>query len=513
MAFMRVSQKSLFNHHINNMNSSLAELMELNIKASSQKDINRPSDNPAGTARVMAFRHELTQIEQYRENVDTAKGWLGTQDNTLLQVNTVLTRIKELAEQAASGTYDANNRRQIGFEVREQFEQLIQLSNTEFEGKHIFSGHKTEVSSFVSGLAVTSSDPLLSNATFNITGGSETTTVVQFLSSGAVGTDTLDYRYSTDGGETWTNSTLTPPGAQLNLGGVRVDMTPGANVTAVNPDVQDTSEDNGTWLWVRPAAIYQGDDKDVIEVDNFGGDGTVRGNAQGFFQRDVMVRIDNDSAVTLGEQIEYSFSLDKGVTWTSGNTVSNAATPGSASLLIPGGYLDLSSNGGNTLAAGQQFIVRPRRAEMSFEISAGERVVVNAVGKDIFGGVYQEPFSDTRTVVFDGDERNMFEVVGRLVGYIETNNQSGVQQSLDELRGASEHIMTQAARVGGRQNRLDTADNILTSLQINVRERKSAVEDADVSELMTQIAQQQLIYEAVLKTSSQVMRMSLINFI
>ncbi len=514
MAFLRVSQKGMFTHHINNMNTSLSSLMELNMKAASQKEINRPSDDPAGTAQVMAYRHQISQLSQYRENVDTARGWLGLQDNTLMQVNTVLTRVKELAEQASSGTYDKSNREQIGFEIREQFEQLIQLSNTEFEGKHIFSGHKTEKAAFVSGLAVTASDPLLSNATFSITGASESTTVVQFLSSGAVGTNTLDYRYSINGGDSWTTATLTPPDTQLNLGGVRVDMASGASVTAVNPTIQDTSEDNGTWLWVRPTAIYQGDDKDVIEVDTFGGTGVVTGDAQGFFQQDIMVRIDNTSAVNLDEQIEYSYSLDKGVSWVTGNTVSNAATPGSASLLIPGGYLDLNSNGGNTLAAGQQFIVRPRRAEMTFEISAGERITVNGVGKDIFGGIYFDPSApDQASVPFDGDERNMFEVVGRLVGFVETNNQGGIQEALDELRGASEHVMTQAARVGGRENRLDTAETILTSLEINKKERKSAIEDADVAEPMTQIAQQQLIYEAVLKTSSQVMRMSLINFI
>lgn len=513
MAFMRVSQKTLYSHHLNNMNTSLASLMELNIKAASQKDINRPSDNPAGTAQVMSYRHQLTQLEQYRENVDTARGWLGLQDNTLMQVNTVLTRVKELAEQAASGTYDKSNREQIGFEVREQFEQLIQLANTEFEGKHIFSGHKTEKAAFTYGLAVTSNDPLLSNAAFSISGASESTTLVQFLSSGAVGVNTLDYRYSIDGGDTWATDTLTPPDRQLNLGGVRVDMASGASVTAVDTTVQDTSENNGTWLWVRPTAVYQGDDKDVIEVDSFGGTGVVRGNAQGFFQQDIMVRIDNTSAVTLDQQIEYSYSLDKGITWVTGNTVSNAATPGSASLLIPGGYLDLLSNGGNTLAAGQQFIVRPRRADISFEISPGERITVNGVGKDIFGGVYREPYASNASTPYGGDQRNMFEVVGRLVGYIETNNQSGVQEALEELRGASEHVMTQAARVGGRENRLETADNILSSLEINKKERKSAIEDADVSELMTQIAQQQIIYEAVLKTSSQVMRMSLINYI
>lgn len=513
MAYVRVSQQSLFRHHITNMNSSLSTLMELNIQTASQKRINKPSDDPSGTSQVLAYRNQLSQIDQYQENIDTARGWLGLQDNALTQVNTVLTRIKELAEQAASGTYDASNREQIGFEVREQFEQLIQLANTEYEGKHLFAGQKTGTNAFVQGLAVTSNDAALPTSSFNITGASDATQVVQFLSDGTVGTDSLEYRYSNDGGQNWTTATLAAGDTTLVMNGVRVTMQAGSVVSAVDPDVQDTSEDNGTWLWVRPAAVYQGDDQDAVAVDNYGGNNTVAGRAQGLFSQDVMVRIDNTATTTLDGPIEYSYSTDNGNTWTTGNTFVNN-TPGSpASLVVPGGYLELSDNGGNTLEPGEQFVIRPRQAEMSFQISASESITVNAIGKDVFGGIYYEPYSNSPTAAYDGDQRNMFEVVGRLVGFIESNNESGVSQSLEELRGASEHVLTQAARVGGRENRLEVSANVLTSLKLNKESRLSTVEDADVADLLTKVAQQQLVYEAVLKTSSQIMQMSLMNYI
>ncbi|MCA1944529.1 MAG: flagellar hook-associated protein FlgL [Desulfovibrio sp.] len=513
MAFVRVSQQSLFKYHVNNMNSSLSSLMELNIQTASQKRINRPSDDPAGASQVLSYRNQLSQIDQYQENIDTARGWLGLQDNTLIQVNTVLTRIKELAEQAASGTYDASNRAQIGFEVREQFEQLIQLANTEYEGKHIFSGHKTGVSSFVQGLAVTTNDAALASSSFSISGAAESTHLVQFLDTGTVGTDALQYRYSTDAGQSWTTATLAAGDTTLVMNGVRVTMEAGSAVSAVDPEVLNTSENNGTWLWVRPTAIYQGDDEDAIAVDDYGGNNTVAGAAFGFFQQDVMVRIDNAAVTTLDGPIEYSYSLDNGVSWVTGNTFTNT-TPGSpASLVVPGGYLELSPDSGNTLEPGEQFVIRPRRAEITFQISATEAIAVNAVGKDVFGGIYFEPYSSTPTVAYGGDQRNMFEVVGRLVGYIETNNENGISQALEELRGASEHVLTQAASVGGRENRLEVSANMLTSLKLNKEARLSTVEDADVADLLTKVAQQQLMYEAVLKTSSQIMKMSLMNYL
>lgn len=511
MAYMRVAQRNVYTNFINNMNRTLADYMDLNVQASSQKRINAPSDDPAGAARVRAYRAELSQLEQYRENVSTARGWLGQADSTLLQANTVLTRVKELAEQAATGTMSKSNREQVGFELRELFNQLVNLSNSEFEGKHIFAGHKTNNSAFETGLAVTTNDPALSSTSFGITGARDRTTVVQFLEDGTVGGGAdLDYRYTTDGGSTWTNATLTAGDTVLDLGGVQVTMDNGAVVSQVDTDRMEESEGNGSWLWVRPTAVYKGDDKDTVEVDQYGAD-LLTAAADGQFKDDVFVRI--DSATDLGSEIEYSYSLDGGLSWKTGNTVSNAATPNGASLVLPGGTLDLASNGGNALSAGTQFIVRPRRADIDFEISPGEKMAVNAVGKDVFGGVYYEPFASNATAAMNGDARNVFETVGKLVGYVESNSQSGVQEALEDLTTASEHLLTQAARVGGKENRLDVSDNVLSSLELNREEQLSKVEDVDVSELMTKLAQQQIIYESVLKSSSQVLRMSLVNYI
>ena len=508
---VRVSQQTLFSNFVTQMNSSLVELMDMNIQASSQKKINKPSDDPAGTARVFSYRSTLSSLGQYRENIDTARGWLGMADGMLIQVNTVLTRCKELAEQAATGTVSKDNRDQISFEIRQLFQQLVTISNTEYEGKHIFAGHKQDAPAFVESLAVSTNDATLSNATFSMSGATERTVLVQFTSTGVIGTDALDYRYSRDGGDTWSTGALAAGDTTIDLNGVRVDVSGGTAVTAVDT-ANVSSADNGTWLWVRPAARYQGDDMDAIEVDHFGA-ALVNSTATGYFQNDVFVRIDNAAAVNLSGAVSYSYSLDRGVTWVSGNTKPAAAVAGGASLEVPGGFLELSSNGGSTLAPGEQFIVRPRRAELRFEISPGDYVAVNAVGKDIFGGLYQDPSASNATAVFGGSGKNMFETVGRLVGFIETNNQSGIQQALEDLRTASEHVLTQAGKVGGKENRLETADTIISGLELTNKERLSTVEDVDVADLMTELAQQQLIYEAVLKSSSMIMRMSLIDYI
>lgn len=497
---MRVSHRNIYANMLNYMNHSLTGLVELNLKASSQKEINRPSDNPIGMARVLSYRDNIKSLEQYRTNVDTAQGWLRLADENLMQVSTILVRLKELAQQGATGTFSGDNREQISYEVRQLYEQLIMLSNASYEGKYIYSGHKIDTPAFRQALfAQSNGNGTLDGNIVSVEGGTSGTVLVQFLDDDVISNQPA-FRYSNDGGKSWRNDGSydppTLPNTQvLVMGGIRVTVNDTANVVATNlADFNDTS---GSWLWVRPTAVYQGDDEDQISIEYFGATGVIPA-ASGFFRNNVMVRID-----AVGASIGYSYSTDGGQNWTTGNTAP-AGPP--ASLSVPGGFLELT--GGVVPDVNDQFVIRPNRALMHVEISQNETIQINNIGKDVFGGLY-----NGQPVDLGKPGSNLFETVGRLVGYLETNTQQGAQQALEELEDAHKYITTYLAGVGARENRLALTDSVLYGLKLNAQERKSKIEDVDVAELMTKMAMQQITYEAVLKSSSTIMRMSLVNYL
>lgn len=511
---MRISHQTRFTYFIGNMNNSLAELMELNIQASTHKRINRPSDDPVGTARVLGHRSTIADLKQYKENLSTAKGWLGQADSTLTQVNTILTRIRGLAEQAATGTMSADNREQASMEVRQLYEELIVMANAKYEDQYIFAGHKTGEQAFEKALWLMDNDGSTDGTAYTITGDAEKTVVLRFLSDGVVGTDALDYEYSLDGGSTFISGTVPAAAGDqtLDMGGVQLTLEAGTTVTAYDANVEGDT-DNGTWMWIRPTAIYKGDDTDAISVDAMG-PSTLSNAASGIFSKDVTVRIDSDTTLG-GNPVEYSYSTDGGATWVEGLEADGSSSATELTLVVPGGTLTLYETGtsGDALNAGDQWIIRPRMADVQMEISPGENITVNSVGKDVFGGIYVRP-GETRAVLAPGVpvSENMFDTVGRLIGFMETNNQDGCQQALADLTPISERIMNNAARIGAAENRLDVASGVLDTLRANEEERLSSVEDADVTELMTKLANQQIIYETVLRSSSMVMRMSLVNY-
>ncbi len=524
---MRVTQRTMYNGFVNNMQGTLAQFMESNIQGGTQKRVNRPSDDPAGTALILNTRQDIANTKQYQKNVDTATGWLSLADQTLLNVSTTLTELKGLAEQAATGTMTAENRKQVCYEIRQLFGTLLNLSNTEFEGNSIFAGHKIDQNAYEEALAVTSKDTNVTGS-FNVTGKAENSIVVQIVpNAGGAAGDTvtvnagtpptvngdLSYRWSSDGGNTWNTGTI-PNGAdaKISMNGVEVTLAAGTYTAAdTSADVKSTG--NGTTFYVRPTAVYQGDDGDMPpETDIFGGPTGMAATTSGTFNRNVQVRVDKGANLhNGGETLEYSYSTDNGTTWIKASAQTPNPANGSVRLLVPGGYMDLTTAATDattqTVSAGTQFIIHPKRASLDYEIMQGSYMSVNNVGKDIFGGMYEGK------AAYGGDDRNMFEVVGKLIGYCETNNQEGIQECLDALTTAQKNIETQNARIGGLENRLSLAKDFLSFQKIDQEDRLSYTEDIDLTELLNNLARQELAYNTVLKSSSMIMQLNLTKFI
>lgn len=513
---LRVTQQSIYGSIIRQNNSSLSNLMETNLQSSTQKRINAPSDDPNGAVSVLQTRCDISQLTQYKRNITSATGWLTQSDSALSSVSELISTIKGYAEQGATGSVTDENRGEIASAVRQYFQQLVSLSNTNYNQNSIFAGQKADTEAFTQSLWMNSNDTAFDTAVaanngFTISGDSASTVLVQYTSTDIAGHQP-GFDYSSDGGKTWTTGSYNPaPSAttqELNLGGVT--MTLANNSLDAVTACADHTDATGTWMWIRPTAVYNGNTNDDIAVTNTTSPATaVTGAAAGNFSGNVSVRIDEDCDFSSSTAFAFSYSTDGGRSWVAGNTSGVVDTVnGKVSLPVPGGSLALTANGG-TLAAGNQFFIQPSTADISMAISPTDSVVVNGVGKDIFGGI-----SNKQVVTFDGsDQGNLFEAVGKLVGYLETNNQQGCQEALDQLTTAQGQVLTVAASVGARENRVTAAGTMVDTLAENADSTLSKVEDADLTALITKLAQQELAYQAVLKSSSTVMNLSLLSYI
>ncbi|MFT4301991.1 MAG: flagellar hook protein [Desulfovibrio sp.] len=509
---IRVTQSSMYNTMVGQMQKNLSAYMESNEQGSTQKKINRPSDDPAGTYRVLMTRDDISDTKQYQTNCDTAKGWLSLADDVLgTQLSTTMTKLKSLMEQASTGT-TADQRKLIAAEAKEIFGQILNLSNTQFNDKSIFGGQRYDQNAFEQGLALTSWDTnwdsQISQGNYTIDGASSSSMMVQFVSNGTLGVDPLNYRWSKDGGETWTTATVAAGSRTLVADGVTMTMDQNIAVSAADTTLGAGAK-NGTLVYIRPTAVYQGDDNDPPpEMTVMGGPANLKTSASGVFGNNVLVRM--DSTVDLsstGTSFNYSYSLDSGGTWVTATAQTSGS--GTVRLPVPGGYMDMDATppaASTTIDAGTQMLIHPARANLNLEIMKGTYISVNNVGKDIFGGYYQgQP-------ALEGSA-NLFEVVGDFVAYCENNNQEGCQKSLAAIEVAQQNILGEEARIGGLENRVSMAQDVLSFQRVDQEERLSYTEDIDLTELLAKLTRQQLTYQTVLQSSSMIMQLSLAKYI
>lgn len=140
---MRVTQNMMTNGILQHLSDGYGKLADLQNQLASGKKITRPSQDPVVATMGIAYRTDVSHVEQYQKNVTTAQKWLDSSDSALGQVNDVLQRVRELVTEASNDTYTADQRAAAGVEVDQLTQQLVTLGNTQIGGQYIFSGNDT----------------------------------------------------------------------------------------------------------------------------------------------------------------------------------------------------------------------------------------------------------------------------------------------------------------------------------------------------------------------------------
>ena len=112
----------------------------------SQKRINRPSDDPLGMGKVLDYRQTLSSIEQYETNIQSGQERLEITETTLDLVDELLQGVRAIAMSEAGGTTES--RQLTAEEVKNLFDQVLDLANSKLNGNYMFSGYQTQTAPF-----------------------------------------------------------------------------------------------------------------------------------------------------------------------------------------------------------------------------------------------------------------------------------------------------------------------------------------------------------------------------
>jgi flagellin len=510
----------------NRISSNLAKL-------ASGLRINRAADDAAGLAISEKMKAQIAGLEQATRNAMDGNSLIMTAEGALSEVHSMLSRMRELAVQAANDTYTSSDRMTIQNEIEQLKEEINRIASaTQFNRKNLLDG---------SSSAIVSTDRL---------------TTKVYMRDGLRVIDQFGQKMA-GGGNYVIEVTATPGTSQVeksNIMYVKHDCdytVPPLKVGDIATtgtklyDMRSFWDANGNFLLEEPKtiSIMQGDGKRA-EVTIYGSDtlGTMIsklnsaiGGAKGLNQDAIF------TTVPTGGVPYVSFVPDPptattGLSTVPGTLIIQSAVPGKGGALnFIGDDAIINALGLSTvrystetkftasvrdahdptkvIASGVQFegnlLVGILHPNVDVEISSTTSLVAGVTSGAITwtAGAAEKTFIHLadRSMVFHVGPNSLQDVnaaIGNLStsalgldGLLVTTNPLA-NKSIRTLDLAIDKVSTARSKLGAVQNRLDHTVSNLTEMQHNLTAALSRIQDADMAKEMTEFTKNNIILQA-----------------
>ena len=140
---MRITQSMLSNNMLRHLMDSQQKLDKHLEQLYTGRKINFPSDDPVIAMKGIAYRTEVSEIDQFKRNTGEVRTWMDNSDAALDKATQAMHRLYELSIQASNSTYEQDELNSIKEEVMQLEKHLVDIANTQVSGKYIFNGINT----------------------------------------------------------------------------------------------------------------------------------------------------------------------------------------------------------------------------------------------------------------------------------------------------------------------------------------------------------------------------------
>ncbi|NCD25058.1 MAG: flagellin [Deltaproteobacteria bacterium] len=139
-----------------NLSQSYNDLSVSTRRLSSGLRVSTAADDAAGLAIRELMRSDIASLNQGVRNANDAISLIQTADGALGVIDEKLIRMKELAEQASTGTYTSDQRMIIDSEYQAMASEITRIANaTDFNGIYLLNGNLSSASHDGSGINAT----------------------------------------------------------------------------------------------------------------------------------------------------------------------------------------------------------------------------------------------------------------------------------------------------------------------------------------------------------------------
>ncbi|MCB9030601.1 MAG: hypothetical protein H6619_06075 [Deltaproteobacteria bacterium] len=144
----RITENIIRRNAIQLINRNRGFVDEASAKVSSGDRVTKPGDDPGVSGTISTLKETDSRFDQHKLRIANIKALLALQSDILVQANDLIIRGKEIASQAGNEVLGPDGRAQLSNEVVQLRDAMVQLANTTYKGKYIYSGARDNEPAF-----------------------------------------------------------------------------------------------------------------------------------------------------------------------------------------------------------------------------------------------------------------------------------------------------------------------------------------------------------------------------
>ena len=136
---MRITDLTIFNNYLFNVGRNRESLTKLQSQIANQKKIQKPSDSPDGTGKLIRLNNQLKTSEGYSKNIEEGLSYLNI---TTTAMETIQSAAQDVlvALANANNQSNADNLQAFADQVDAALDTILNAANQKFNSKFLFAG-------------------------------------------------------------------------------------------------------------------------------------------------------------------------------------------------------------------------------------------------------------------------------------------------------------------------------------------------------------------------------------
>jgi len=510
---MRITNGMMVNSSLANIQVNKNQLNTLDTQLSTQKKINKPSEDPIVAIRALRLRSSLDKVTQYLDkNIPDADSWLSVTEDALDEGYLILSDLYNYCVQASTDSYSSAERKTIADSLENLKEAFYAEGDIDYAGRYVFTGFATDVP------LTYQSDDTAADVDYTITQNftRENLSLKTAYTNAYTNTDIINLDAKYDG----TTGRLVTPNVEsvhrLQLAYKDID-TANFSITDANGNTAAiTIDDSGN---VTTDNTLQTSDGNEITITYTVDDNYVPGE-------DEIAINTTTGELLLGENVYKDVYTNNtfSITYDKNNFIKGD--------LNPTMYFDCIDN-----ISGIEY--NKVQENIEYNINFSQKLKINTEANEGFDIYLGRNIDDLVTAVQNVlDLEDQIEQVNSMLTQDQYSDSSSQTKLNDILEGLTKQLelaedkMTDVyedgvgwmqsyqttiseckADVGNRKTRLTLTKSRLTEQETNFKNLKSQNEDIDLEEVVVNYSAAQLVYNASLTASAKSVQQTLLDFL